>query len=151
MNSTFDIIKGIHPGLFLDRELKARKLRKGKFAMSVNEFPQTLGSITKGKRNMNISLALKIEAALDLEEGYLMMLQVYHDIAEEKRKHSEKPDLTKFRRVLFWDTTIDKIDWQKQKRAVINRVFKRGNDQEKAETIRFYGKDTVHALLKMHA
>lgn len=149
MKQQLDIIKGIHPGIFLERELKKRKLAKSRFALSVNEYPQTLVSITKGKRSMNTPLALKIENALGLDEGYLMVLQVYYDIAQEKRKqHTETPDLKKLRPVVFWDTDINKIDWEKQKAAVINRVFERGNADEKKEIIRFYGEETVNALLK---
>ncbi len=149
MKKQLDIIKGIHPGIFLERELKKRKLAKSRFALSVHEYPQTLVSITKGKRSMNTPLALKIENALGLDEGYLMVLQVYYDIAQEKRKqHTAKPDLTKLRRVVFWDTDMNMIDWEKQKSAVINRVFERGNAQEKKEITRFYGQETVNALLK---
>ncbi len=133
-------IKGIHPGLVLERELRERKLPKGRFALSINEFPQTLVSITKGKRRMNTALALKIEKELGIEEGFFMILQVYYDIAQEKLKiKKESPDLNKLRPVLFWDTTIDKIDWEKHKNAVIQRVFERGNEEEKAEIKRFYG------------
>lgn len=142
-------IKGIHPGVILERELKQRKLGKGRFAISLNEFPQTLVSIMKGKRKMNIALALKIEKALNLEEGYLMLLQLFHDIEKVKREQSRQyhPDYDKLRSVLFWDTQLEKIDWEKQKRAVINRVFERGNQSEKEEIIRFYGKTTVEKLL----
>jgi plasmid maintenance system antidote protein VapI len=148
MIKNLDTIKGIHPGFFLERELKKRGLGKGRFAISVNEFPQTLVSITKGKRKMNTSLALKIEKALGLEEGYLMILQVYHDIREEKQKQSnQRPDLTQLRPVLFWDTPIEHIDWQKNKRAVIQRVFERGNKAEKEEIKKFYGKDVVATIL----
>jgi addiction module HigA family antidote len=79
-------IKGLHPGLFLDRELKKRGLSKGPFALSIGEYPQTISAITHGKRGMNTSLALRIEAYLNLEEGTLMMLQVYYDIKLEKEK-----------------------------------------------------------------
>ena len=49
---------------------------------------------------MNTALALKIENALGIEEGYFMILQVYYDIEEEKRKqNTEHPDLSKFRRL----------------------------------------------------
>lgn len=141
MNEEFEILKGIHPGLIVERKIKERNLSKGRFALMINEYPQTLGAITKGKRNMNTALALKIEQALNLPEGYLMMLQVFYDIRQEKLKANglRHPDLSKFSRGLFWDTDIAKIDWQRQKRAVIQRVFERGNDQEKAEIIRFYG------------
>jgi antitoxin HigA-1 len=143
-----EIIKGIHPGFILERELKKRHLRKKNFALSVNEFPQTLGAITKGKRNMNTALALKIEKSLGLEEGYLMILQVYYDIEQEKHKeYSEKPDLTKLNAALFWDTKMDKINWVKQKKTVIKRVFERGNDTEKQEITRFYGENVIHEIL----
>jgi plasmid maintenance system antidote protein VapI len=143
-------IKGIHPGFILERELKQRKIKKSRFAILLEEFPQTLGSITKGKRNMNTSLALKIEHALDIEEGYFMTLQIFYEIQEEKKKLNNKhPDISKLRRVLFWDTDIEKIDWEKQKSAVINRVFERGNEQEKNEITRFYGKNTIKELLKI--
>lgn len=149
MKTQLSIIKGVHPGFMLERELKERHLRKGPFALSLKEFPQTIGSITKGKRKMNTSLALKIENALGIKEGYFMILQVYYDIEEEKRRQNTKhPDLTKLRRVLFWDTKIEMINWKKQKKAVVKRVFERGNEIEKKEIIRFYGKKNIDEILK---
>ncbi|MBX2898759.1 MAG: plasmid maintenance system antidote protein [Cyclobacteriaceae bacterium] len=148
MNSTLSIIKGIHPGLYLERELKKRQMAKGRFALGLGEYPQTLGAITKGKRSMNTALAMKIEIALNLEEGFLMMLQVFHDIEREKKSHhTAKPDLRKFRRALFWDTDPEKIDWHKQKRAVIKRIFQRGNEREKKEITQFYGRDIIDSAL----
>lgn len=150
MKNQLSIIKGIHPGFILERELKKRDLGKGRFAISLNEYPQTLGSITKGKRDMNTGLALKIEKELGLEEGYLMILQVYYDIEKEKQKRNvEHPDLSKLRRVLFWDTNMKKINWEKQKVAVIKRVFERGNELEKEEITRFYGKETINTILNV--
>lgn len=140
----------MHPGIVLERELKKRNFSKAQFAVSIGEHPQTLGAITLGKRNMHTALALKIEHELGIEEGYFMILQVFFEIKEEKKKHlpSESSDLPKLRSILFWDTKMEKIDWQKQKRAVIQRVFERGTDQEKQEVIRFYGKTVVDNVLK---
>lgn len=149
MKKDLSIIKGIHPGFILERELQHRHLRKGQFALSLHEYPQTLVSITKGKRKMNTSLAMKIEKALGLEEGYLMTLQVFYDIEEEKRKQDKDyhPDLTKLRPVLFWDTKIETLNWRKYKRAVIRRVFERGNEIEKEEITRFYGQESINQVL----
>jgi plasmid maintenance system antidote protein VapI len=148
MYTELSIIKGLHPGYYLERELKRRHLGKGRFAISLQEFPQTLVSITKGKRKMNTALALKIEKSLGLEEGFLMILQVYFDIEKEKaNQNSSHPDLSKLRTVLFWDTELQKINWILQKQAVIKRVFERGNDEEKGEIIRFYGINDVNAVL----
>jgi addiction module HigA family antidote len=149
MFDQLSIIKGIHPGFMLERELKKRGLRKGAFALSLQEFPQTLVSITKGKRRMNIPLALKIEKALGLEEGFLMTLQVFYDIEQERRKlNTRHPDLSKLRRVIFWDTKMENIDWEKHKNAVIKRVFERGNEMEQDEITRFYGKKIIAEVLR---
>lgn len=149
MFKEISIIKGIHPGLVLERKLRERKLKKSRFALTIKEYPQTLTAITKGKRGMNPALALKIEEALGLEEGYLMVLQAFYDMKEEKlRRHSANgtPDLSKLRPGLFWDTDINGIDWLGQRRAVIERVIERGNDEEKAEIRRFYGEKAFNKI-----
>jgi plasmid maintenance system antidote protein VapI len=142
MFKEISIIKGIHPGLILERKLREKKLKKSRFAITIKEYPQTLTAITKGKRSMNPVLAFKIEQALGLEEGYLMVLQAFYDMKEEKlRQHSSNgsPDLSKLRPGLFWDTDINGIDWLGQRRAVIERIIERGTDEEKTEIKRFYG------------
>jgi len=148
MKTQLDILKGTHPGLVLARELKNRNIGKSQFAISLQEYPQTFSAITLGKRNMNTKLALKIEKALKLEEGYLVMLQAFYEINKIKEKEKKQhPDLKKLRSVLFWDTRIEKIDWENQKRAIIERVFERGNDKEKNEITRFYGKEAVDKII----
>ena len=152
MIKQIDILKGVHPGLFLEHELRRRKLRKVAFAKSINEHPQTIIAIMKGKRRMNTKLALKIEKLFNLKEGFLMVLQVFYDISLLKDKNQRShPDLNRLRSVLFWDTNINTIDWEKQKSAVIKRVFERGNQEEKDEITRFYGKSTVNQILGKHA
>ncbi len=146
------ILKGIHPGYYLENELRKKNLKKGTFALSLQEFPQTLVAITKGKRRMNTGIALKIEKALDLEEGFLMILQVYYDIVQRKKQGQIlHPDFSKIRPVLFWDTDFKAINWQKQQCAVIQRVFERGNQIEKDEITRFYGMQTVEETLSNYA
>jgi plasmid maintenance system antidote protein VapI len=141
-------LSGIHPGIILDRELKRRKIAKGRFALSMEEFPQTITAITKGRRGMNTALALKIESALGLQEGYFMMLQVYYEIARIKREQAKThPLTTKLRAVLFWDTRFDLIDWEKHKAAVIKRVFERGTEEEKQEIIKYYGQQVIDSVL----
>ena len=149
MKSKLEILKGIHPGILIDKELKKRKILGGRFAIAINEYPQTLSAVIKGRRSINLPLSLKIEKELGYDEGFLMTLQLYHDIKILKQKESaaHKPDLSKFRKVIFWDTDIQQIDWTKNKRAVIERVFERGNEVEQEEVIRFYGQEEVNRYL----
>lgn len=99
---------------------------------------------------MNTALALRIENALGIEEGFFMMLQVFYDIARQKNQQASAahPDLAKFRPALFWETDLNKINWQRQRSAVINRVFERGNTEEKDEIIKFYGQEVINAVLQ---
>jgi plasmid maintenance system antidote protein VapI len=148
MKNYIEKYKGIHPGIILERELKKRALHQRPFALSIDEHPQTLNAITKGKRKLNTPLALKIEEKLDLEEGTLALLQTYFDIKEEKSKIKQTtPNLALLRKSLFWDTDSNKIDWSKQYKAVIQRVFERGNEIEREEIIRFYGKEKIKKAL----
>lgn len=151
MKTNLSIIKGIHPGLILDRELKRRHLRRGPFAISIHEYPQTMGSVIKGKRKMNPDLSLKIEDALGIEEGFFMTLQVFYDIRELKKKDQRShPDFTKLRRALFWDTKPENINWEAQKNSVIKRVFERGNETEKNEITRFYGIEAINKIVDIN-
>lgn len=138
MKYNIEDIKGVHPGKIVDRELRKRKLARGKFALMLNEYPQTFGAILLGKRKMNAALSLKIEEQLAMEEGFLMTLQVFYDIEQIKRESALHPNLSVFRKALFWDTDIQKIDWIKQRKAVIQRVKERGDEIEKREIMRFY-------------
>lgn len=148
MEMTLDKLKGVPAGAYLEWLLKKRRIPKSRLALEVGEYPQTLGAIIKGKRNLNTPLALRIEKKLGLEEGMLMMLQVFYEIKEEKLRTQRKPDLSKFGKSLFWDTNINSIDWEKHKRAVIERVFERGDAEEKNEITRFYGQDVIQSILK---
>ena len=148
IDSNIDLIKGIHPGIILERELSKRGLSKRSFAISINEYPQLLGDITNGKRKINPSLSIRIGKALGLDESFFSVLQAHYDIRQEMRKRSSlvQPDLKKFRPVIFWDTDINTIDWEKNKPSVVRRIFERGNDQEINEIIRFYGKKDLSLI-----
>jgi len=150
MYSILKYIKGIHPGKIIDRALKKQNINQRQLAISINEHPQTINAIINGKRSMNTSLALKIEEKLGLEEGFLMILQVHYDIKLAKKDENYKPNLLKLRKNTFWDTSLDKIDWKTMKRAVITRVFAYGTIEEQEEITRFYGKDEVEKINKLH-
>lgn len=148
MEMSLEKYKGIHPGLILDRELKKRKLKKRPFALSLPEYPQTINDITKGKRNLTPEVSLKIDRALGLAEGTMYLLQAYHAIKVAQLKEQTKlhPDLTLFRKALFWDTDMNKLDWEKQYKPIITRIFERGDSGEKQVIIDFYGKDKVEEV-----
>ena len=77
-----------------------------------------------------------------------MILQVYYDIEQEKKKQNNAhPNLSIIRPILFWDTKMEKLDWQKQRRAIIKRIFERGTAIEKKEITLFYGNEAISKVL----
>lgn len=145
-------IKGVHPGAVLSRELKKRGWGSKQLALSLGEYPQTISAISKGKRRITPALSIKLGKIFDTSEAYFILLQAYYDLEKERKKilleKQATPDLSKFTRAIFWDTDIEKIEWEKQKKAVICRIFERGNEIEIHEILSFYGINTVKKELK---
>ncbi|MFT4169416.1 MAG: hypothetical protein QM653_09900 [Dysgonomonas sp.] len=150
MLPSIEQIKGVHPGYILERELRERHITKKAFAALIGEYEQVIGEITKRRRRINPVLSLKMDKALEApQQGYFMLLQTYFDLAEAQKELNRNihPDLSKIRKVIFWDTDFDLIDWIRNKQFVIERVYHRGNETEMEEMIRFYGKDEVDKVV----
>ena len=144
-----DKIKGVHPGLILKREIKRNNIKSSQLALSIGEHKQTISAIINQKRGINPELSIKLADYFVTEEDYFMMLQAAYEVKSKLTEINKRtPNLNNIRKVLFWDTTFDKIDWNKNKRAVIKRVLERGNDEEINEIIKFYGKATVSIIAK---
>lgn len=137
-------IKGIHPGALLKRELNIRVLKGSELADSIGEHRQTISAILNKKRDMNPKLSIKLGKEFKVAPDYFMLLQASYDVYKAKEKlRTSAPDIKKFRKVIFWDTDIEKLNWHKSRRAIIKRVLERGNQQEVEELIAFYGKKVI--------
>jgi|LSQX01.2.fsa_nt_gb addiction module HigA family antidote len=140
MDSRLNIIKGIHPGKLIERDLKKKNFTQRFLAEKTGIPYQTINAVIMGRRKLTIGQALKIESLLQYEEGFLAMLQVHYEMKQYKdrefKKHFDKgPNI---RRSLFWDADFDSINWAGNKKAVIRRVLERGNRAEIDEVRRFY-------------
>ena len=140
MDSHIDIIKGIHPGKLIERELKKKDLTQRNLAEETGVPYQTINAIIAGRRNLTTEQALKIDHSLSYEEGFLAILQTHYDIKKHKEKELAKiyPEAPRIRKSIFWDTDFDKINWGKYKKAVVQRVLERGSEDEISEIKEFY-------------
>ncbi len=142
-------IKGIHPGAILRRELKIQGLKGSQLANSIDEHKQTISAILNKRRDINPKLSIKLSRQFNVDQDYFMLLQASYDVkkmAESEIKHT--PNINTIRKIIFWDTTIDKIDWHKNKKAIIKRILERGNETEINEIISFYGKKNISIEIK---
>ena len=143
-------IKGIHPGHILKRELRKRHIKSSELACNIDEHKQTISAIINQKRKITPRLSIKLSKMFDVPNDYFLHLQASYDVKNmtSSLAKQERPNLTKFRQVLFWDTDIKTIDWNLQKRAIIKRVLERGNDTEIEALINFYGRETISYAIK---
>ena len=134
-----DSLKGIAPGKYISHRLKKEHISQLALASAVGEHPQTINAVISGRRHLTISLSMRIEEFLGLQEGFLGVMQVYHDCETMRSKavsHCETPHV---RKVLFWDTDINSIDWQADRDFVLKRVMERGTKEDISEIKRYYG------------
>jgi len=142
-------IKGIHPGTLLRWELNNRNLKGSELADAIGEHKQTISAILNKRRAINPSLSIKLSKEFKTDNDYFMLLQASYDVklvAESEIKNT--PNLNNIRKVLFWDTNFNNIDWNKNKKAVIQRILERGNKTEINELILFYGRKTISKEIK---
>ena len=76
----------MHPGEILEDELEARGLIKSAFAMELKIYPSHLSDILKGKRNISVAIALKLEKTLGIPAEFWVRLQGEYDLKMERRK-----------------------------------------------------------------
>lgn len=143
-------IKGIHPGVIIKREIMILGIKNKELATRLDEHAQTISSILKGKRSITPKLSLKLGQLFDIEPEYFMILQACYDVRKAGAGLLNKriPNLKNIRRVLFWDTDFDRINWIENRRFVIKRIFERGEETEILEIIEFYGNDMVKEELE---
>ena len=141
MRYSIENVKGMHPGALIKHELNRKKISQRKFAASIDEHWQILNAVINEKRGISLGTALKVEKEFGYDEGFLMILQVYYDIEQQKQKQirSTLKGVPAISRIIFWDTDFDSIDWAASKESVISRVLERGTEDEIAEIARYYG------------
>ena len=107
---------------------------------------QRINDVIANRRKISPEVSLNLEKALNIDHHcFFYQIQTNYEIFTAIAQQSElsHPNLSLFRKALFWDTDIEKLNWQKNSKWIIQRVFEYGNYSEITETIRFYGKDLI--------
>lgn len=133
-------IKGMHPGAVLKWALNKYNIQASQLSEEISEHKQTLSAILNEKRGVNPSLSIKLGAYFKIKPEYFMLIQAEYEVRCAINAQSENDQLPKpnIRKVIFWDTDFDKLDWRKNKKAIIERVKERGNQKEIEEVLKYY-------------
>lgn len=141
-------------GAVLDRIRTKKHLTQRELA-SLSEIPyQRINDFIANRRRISPDNSLRLEKALGVDhQGFFYQIQTNYEIFLATNRLSEqlKPNTSKYRKALFWDTDFDTLDWQHNSEWIIQRVFEYGNKSEIEEAIRYYGKSKIaNVLLGIH-
>ncbi|MCH5598050.1 DUF6922 domain-containing protein [Niabella ginsengisoli] len=75
------------------------------------------------RRGITPYLSIKLAKQFNTANDYFMILQGYEVKKVSDKLEKATPDLAWFRKVLFWDTDIYKLDWQKNRQSKIKRTL----------------------------
>ncbi|MBL4745545.1 MAG: hypothetical protein JKY08_04185 [Flavobacteriaceae bacterium] len=81
-------------------------------AIYIDEHKQPISAILNKRRSINPKLSIKLSKHFNVDNDYFMLLQSSYDVkVAAELENNITPDINTIRRVVFWDTTFDKIDW----------------------------------------
>ena len=70
----------LHPGSIIEMELNARAILRRDFAAAVNILPGHVSVLLKGKRNVDATMAIKLEQLLKIRAEYWLYIQMIYDL-----------------------------------------------------------------------
>jgi antitoxin HigA-1 len=142
-----NIVKGIHPGLILQRELVRRGIKKSQLAKQLCVSSGLITDIVKQRRGIHPALSIGLGKELKADPAYFSLLQTYYELKSLEFASKSNPPF-QFRQILFWDINTGELDFELHKKFIICRVFERGDDAEIKAIIDYYGRDQISYILK---
>jgi len=137
-------------GAVIDRIRTKEHLTQRELAERSGILFQRINDFIADRRKISPEQSLRLEDALGIErKGFFYQIQTNHEIflAIKRTTEQQHPDLSKYRKALFWDTDFESIDWRGNSAWIIQRVFEYGNESEIKETIHFYGNKAIENIL----
>ena len=137
-------------GSILNRIMTKEGVSQSQLAERSGIVRQRICDYLANRRRITVEASLNLEKALQIDiAGFFYRIQANHDIYTCVKKQIEKnrPNLECYRKAVFWDTDMEKLDWDKNRQWIIRRIFEYGGEEEILETIRFYGKEHIQDVL----
>ena len=88
-----------HPGELLIDELESREISQARFARQIGVNPSLVNEIIKGKRGVNIEMALLFEAALGISAKLWINLQNEYNLQKIKSDETFMSKLASIRKI----------------------------------------------------
>lgn len=138
----FETYKGMNPSIIIFKMLERKNMTQKQLAEKTGIQRQTLNAILKNRRDIPISLSVRLDEQLGFDTGFFATIQAYYlagivcrEALAKRLENRHKPSI---RPVIFWDVDIDKLDWAAQKDFIMERVLSRGSKEEINSVRQYY-------------
>lgn len=92
--------KGVHPGIFLDKMLKEKNISQRNFASKIDIAYPLINNILKGSRNINVNIAIALEAANYKTANFWLTKQMEYSLEIARKDEGLKK---KNKAIKLWD------------------------------------------------
>lgn len=97
----------MHPGFYLKKELRLRKITQKDFAHDLGVQPSHLSELVTGKRNFTKQLAIKLEQLLHIPAATWMRMQAEHDYRVKKEVAKTDPECNAEKELMLYNEIYD--------------------------------------------
>lgn len=137
-------------GAVLEHIMKKTGVSQNALAQKAGIVPQGIDDLINGRRRFTPEISTRLEKIWGIDcPGLFCVVQTNYDVFLRQNEEELKitPELSKFHRSRFWDTKMELVNWVRDYKWVIKRIFEFGNEEEMSEIIHFYGKEKVKQVL----
>lgn len=141
MTRRYEIYKDIPLNLIIKKDLKKKKLSQKVLAQILGMSYRSLNKAINGHRYFTKEEGDRIDSFFDYETEFIIRIQ---GVKKESQKtfltldKSTRNSIPQVRACVFWDIDINKLDWIKHSRFIIERVSVYGNNEEKESVNNYY-------------
>ena len=142
-------LSNIPCGAVLNRIMTKEGISQSQLAERSGIVRQRICDYLANRRRITVEASLNLEKALRIGiEGFFYRIQANHDIytCVKEQAMNNRPNLKYYRKAVFWDTDIEKLDWEKNRQWIIRRVFEYGGEEETLRSLDYMMKSVVQFI-----
>ena len=138
MTRRFERYKGIPVELIIKKDLRKNGLTQRKLAQLLDMSYNLLNSSLNGHRLFKKDEAYRIESLFNYEKNFIIKLQEIRKTAEASCTKNTSLTVPTIRACVFWDVEMNKLDWQRHRRFIVERISIYGSQEEKDKVNDYY-------------
>lgn len=140
MTRTAERYKKIPIGIIIKKDLRQRRMSQKELARIIGISYGSLNHAINGRRLFNVEEGDRIDSFFQYESGFVISVQLSNESERRANKMANDHQISppRIRSCVFWDTTLNQLDWIRHRKFITERVAVYGNEEEKQAVEEYY-------------